>query len=125
MLLLPGGGGDGAVGVHDDLGTAYDHGHQEQTEEGDATQSQTLVHVHEGRVRSGLRLHRCSLSESSAARTHATTILRGDLREREGQGRTGRSVSTEEENEGEAKREGTQMKLEGMETKRKRRSKVL
>ena len=46
VLLHPGGGGDGAVGVHDDLGTADDHGHQQQAEEGHAGQSQALVHVH-------------------------------------------------------------------------------
>lgn len=50
VLLLPGGGGNGAVGVHDDFGTADDHCHQQQTEEGDARQGQTLVHVHESRV---------------------------------------------------------------------------
>lgn len=71
VLLLPGGGGNGAVGVHDDFGTADDHRHQQQTEEGDARQGQTLVHVHKSGVWRCL-LHRFGLSASVQA---SATIL--------------------------------------------------
>lgn len=59
VLFLPCGGRDGAVGVHDDLGAADDHCHQQQAEEGDAGQSQALVHVDEGWFCSALHLHDC------------------------------------------------------------------
>lgn len=54
MLLLPCGCGDGAVGVHDDLGAADDHHDQEEAEEDEASQRQTLVHVDKGRLGRGL-----------------------------------------------------------------------
>lgn len=57
VLFLPGGGGDGAEGVHDDLCTADDHSDQQHAEEGDAGQSQSQVHVHEGWLRRALDLH--------------------------------------------------------------------
>lgn len=46
VLLLPGGRGDGAVRVHDDLGAADDHDDQEEAEEDEAGQGQPFVHVH-------------------------------------------------------------------------------
>lgn len=79
VLLLPCGGGDSAVGVHDDLGTADNHGHQQQAEEGDASQSQTLVHVHKGWLRSAFHLHDCCLLLSSATPTHPAIILKTQL----------------------------------------------
>lgn len=81
VLLLPGGRGNGAVGVHDDFGTADDHRHQQQTEEGDACQGQTLIHVHKSRVWCCL-LHRVGLSASVQA---SATILITYLREIERQ----------------------------------------
>lgn len=38
VLLLPGGRGDGTVGVHDDFGTADDHDYEEEAEENKASQ---------------------------------------------------------------------------------------
>lgn len=78
VLLLPCGGGDRAVGVHDDLRAADDHGHQQQAEEGDAGQSQALVHIHEGWLRSALHLHGrcCLLLLSSDTPTHPASILK-------------------------------------------------
>lgn len=82
VLFLPCGGRDGAVGVHDDLCTTDDHGHQQQAEEGDAGQSQALVHVHESWLRSTLHLHDCCclLLLSSDTPSHAATILKTDWR---------------------------------------------
>lgn len=78
VLFLPRGGGDRTVGVHDDLGAADDHGHQQQAEEGDAGQSQALVHVHEGWLRSALHLHGCGclLLQSSGTPAPPATILK-------------------------------------------------
>ncbi|KAG9341333.1 hypothetical protein JZ751_019437 [Albula glossodonta] len=77
---VSGGGGNGAIGIHDDFGTADDHGHQEEAEEGDSCQRQPLVHVHKGRVGRGL-LHGFGLSSliRPAAASSAATILTTDL----------------------------------------------
>lgn len=84
VLFLPRGGGDCAVWVHDDLCTADDHGHQQQAKEGDAGQSQALVHVHEGWFRSALHLHDCCclLLLSSDTPAHPATILKTRLETR-------------------------------------------
>lgn len=74
MLLLPGGRGDGAVWVHDDFGTADDHGHQQQAEEGNACQSQALVHIHELGVWRCL-LHRFCFGMSTLSWTSATILI--------------------------------------------------
>lgn len=59
VLLLPCGCWDGTVGVHDDLGTADDHGYQQQAEKGHASQRQALVHIHKGWFCCALHLHGC------------------------------------------------------------------
>lgn len=74
VLFLPCGGRDGAVGVHDDLGAADDHCHQQQAEEGDAGQSQALVHVDEGWLCSALHLHDCCCLLLLSS--HPATILK-------------------------------------------------
>lgn len=75
MLFLPCGGGDCAIGVHDDLRTADDHGYQQQAEEGDAGKSQALVHIHEGWLHGALHLHGCCCLLSSDTPPHPATIL--------------------------------------------------
>ena len=77
VLFLPCGGGDGAVRVHDDLGAADDHCHQQQAEERDAGQSQALVHVHEGWLCGALHLHDCCCLLLLSS--HPATILKTQL----------------------------------------------
>lgn len=85
VLFLPCGGGDCTVGVHDHLGAADDHGHQQKAEEGDAGQSQALVHIHEGWLCCALHLHDgwclllLLLLLSSDTPTHPAVILKARL----------------------------------------------
>lgn len=79
VLFLPRGGGDRAVGVHDDLCTADDHGYQQQAEEGNAGKSQALVHIHESWLHCALHLHDCCWLLSSDTLPHPGTILKSWL----------------------------------------------
>lgn len=45
LLLLVGGGGDGAVGIHHRLGTPHHRQHQEETQEEEEEKSEAKVHV--------------------------------------------------------------------------------
>ncbi|XP_026719736.1 uncharacterized protein LOC113488655 [Athene cunicularia] len=57
LLLFPGGGGDGAVGIHDELGAPHHHGQEEEAQEGHEGHGEALVHVdgrrHRGAVHAG------------------------------------------------------------------------
>lgn len=128
VLLLPGGGGYSAVGVHDDPGTADDHGHQEKAEEGHTGQRHALVHVHKLWVGSGPLLHACCcccrcvsmLSLSSAAHTHTSTILRMVLEEGEEAGEGRRQEGEREEAGGrkERRQEGKREEAGGQKGRR-------
>ena len=74
VLLLPGGRGDGAVRVHDDLGTADDHHDEEQAEEDEAGQGQSFVHVHVDRLRRGV-LHLSVAASGSSSGTGLTGTI--------------------------------------------------
>lgn len=74
VLLLPGGCGDGTVGVHDDFGTADDHDYEEQAEENEASQGQPLVHIHIDWLRSGF-LHPAAVTVGSQGSDLTGTIF--------------------------------------------------
>ena len=74
VLLLPGGRGDGAVRVHDDLGTADDHHDEEQAEEDEAGQGQSIVHVHVDGLRRGV-LHLSVVASGSSSGTGLTGTI--------------------------------------------------
>lgn len=76
VLLLPGGCGDGAVRVHDDLGTADDHHDKEEAEEDEAGQGQPFVHVDiDGLGRGLLHLVAATAGCSSSASGLTGTIF--------------------------------------------------
>lgn len=74
VLLLPGGRGDGAVRVHDDLGAANDHHHEEEAEEDEAGQGQPFVHIHVDRLRRGV-LHVGAAAAGSSSSGLTGTIF--------------------------------------------------
>lgn len=45
LLLLPRGGGDGAVGVDDEFGAAHHHGQEEEAREHHEGDGEALVHI--------------------------------------------------------------------------------
>lgn len=74
MLLLPGGCGDGTIGVHDDLGAADDHDYEEEAEENEASQGQPLVHIHIDWLGSGF-LHPATVAVGSQGSGLTGTIF--------------------------------------------------
>lgn len=76
VLLLPRGGGDGAVRVHDDLGAADDHDDEEQAEEDEAGQGQAFVHIHVDGLGRGLLHRRTAAAGSFSGSRPARTIFR-------------------------------------------------
>lgn len=74
VLLLPGGCGNGTVGVHDDLGTADDHDYEEEAEENKASQGQPLVHIHIDWLGSGF-LHPAAVTVGSQGSGLTGTIF--------------------------------------------------
>lgn len=75
VLLLPGGCGDGAVRVHDDLGAADDHHDKEQAEEDEAGQGQSFVHIHVDGLRRGVLHLSVAASGSSSGAGLTGTIF--------------------------------------------------
>lgn len=75
VLLLPGGCGDGAVRVHDDLGAANDHHKEEKAEEDEAGQGQSFVHVDVDGLRRGVLHLSAAASDSSSGSRLTGTIF--------------------------------------------------
>ena len=91
VLLLPGGCGDGAVRVHDDLGAANDHHDEEEAEEDEAGQGQSFVHVDVDGLRRGV-LHLSAAAWGSSSGSRLTGTIFHPCREPQQWGPEGRAT---------------------------------